>query len=134
MGVKPKDLVAFYLQNSPEFIFAWLGLWAIGAAPALINYNLRGDSLMNCLRISGATLLLVDKEKAADIYALGDRLKDELGLTAVVLNNDTTKNILSNEPKVPDDSYRDNIKANDAMGLFFTRLARSVPKVSYYLD
>ncbi|KAH0533926.1 hypothetical protein FGG08_007455 [Glutinoglossum americanum] len=120
-GVKPKDLVAFYLQNSPEFIFAWLGLWATGAAPAMINYNLRGDALMNCLRISGATLLLVDKEKTADIYALEDRLKDELGLTTVVLNGHITKDILSNESKVPDNSYRDNVTANDAMGLIFTR-------------
>ena len=29
LGVRPGELVAFYLQNSPEFIFAWLGLWAI---------------------------------------------------------------------------------------------------------
>lgn len=28
------DYVSFYLSNSPEFVFAWLGLWAIGAAPA----------------------------------------------------------------------------------------------------
>ena len=27
--VRPGQLVAFYLQNQPEFIFAWLGLWAI---------------------------------------------------------------------------------------------------------
>ena len=29
LGVKPGELVAFDLQNQPEFIFAWLGLWAI---------------------------------------------------------------------------------------------------------
>lgn len=30
-GVKPGDLVAFYLHNSPEFFFAWVGLLAIGS-------------------------------------------------------------------------------------------------------
>ena len=125
--------MAFYLQNSPEFIFAWLGLWAVGAAPAMINYNLRGDALMHCLKISGATLLLVDKEKTADIYALGDRLKDGLGLTAVVLGDDTQEDILSNQPKIPDNSYRDDITGNDPMGLFFTRLARSILVVLYHL-
>lgn len=30
LGVRPGDLVAFYLENSPEFLFAWLGLFAIG--------------------------------------------------------------------------------------------------------
>ena len=34
MGVKPGDYVAFYLGNSPEFVFAWLGLWAVGGAPS----------------------------------------------------------------------------------------------------
>ena len=29
-GVRPGQIVAFYLQNAPEFFFAWLGLWAIG--------------------------------------------------------------------------------------------------------
>lgn len=33
LGVKPGQLVAFYLQNQPEFIFAWLGLWAIVGIP-----------------------------------------------------------------------------------------------------
>lgn len=31
LGVLPGDLVAFYMQNSPEFFFAWVGLLAIGA-------------------------------------------------------------------------------------------------------
>lgn len=30
LGVRPGHLVAVYLQNAPEFCFAWLGLWAIG--------------------------------------------------------------------------------------------------------
>ncbi|KAH0555985.1 hypothetical protein GP486_006073 [Trichoglossum hirsutum] len=125
-GVKPTDLVAFYLQNSPEFVFAWLGLWAIGAAPAMINHHLRGDALMNCLEISGATLLLVDGGKTADIYALGDRLKDELGLTAVVLNDSTVEEILSNESRIPENSYRGSVTGNDAMGLLFTRSSEGV--------
>lgn len=29
LGIRPGELVAFCLQNSPEFICAWLGLWAI---------------------------------------------------------------------------------------------------------
>ena len=37
LGVRPGELVAFYLQNSPEFIFAWLGLWAIVRFGALFR-------------------------------------------------------------------------------------------------
>ncbi|KAL4738580.1 hypothetical protein BDV11DRAFT_215875 [Aspergillus similis] len=62
-GVKRGELVALYLQNRPEFIFAWLGLWCLGCAPAAINYNLAGDALVHCLRISGARIVLVDDEQ-----------------------------------------------------------------------
>ncbi|KAL2811765.1 hypothetical protein BJX63DRAFT_433115 [Aspergillus granulosus] len=62
-GVKKGELVALYLQNRPEFIFAWLGLWAIGCAPAAINYNLTGDALVHCLRIAGTRIVLVDDDE-----------------------------------------------------------------------
>ncbi|CAI7645967.1 unnamed protein product [Penicillium glandicola] len=61
-GVKKGDLVALYLQNSTEYIVAWIGLWSIGCAPAAINYNLAGDALLHCLKISGASILLVDED------------------------------------------------------------------------
>jgi acyl-CoA synthetase (AMP-forming)/AMP-acid ligase II len=62
-GVKKGDLVAFYLQNRAEFLFAWTGLWSIGCAPAAINYNLSGEALIHCLKTSGATIILADKDQ-----------------------------------------------------------------------
>lgn len=62
LGVRRGQLVAFYLQNRPEFIFAWLALWALGCAPATVNYNLAGEGLEHCLRLSGAQVLLVDDD------------------------------------------------------------------------
>ncbi len=29
-GIKPGDLVAFFMVNTPDFVIAWIGLWAIG--------------------------------------------------------------------------------------------------------
>ncbi|OAA63536.1 AMP-dependent synthetase/ligase [Niveomyces insectorum RCEF 264] len=53
-GVRPGDLVAFYMINSPDFITAWIGLQAIGAAPAMINFHLPSQALLHCLGISRA--------------------------------------------------------------------------------
>ncbi|KAL9617890.1 MAG: hypothetical protein Q9204_008452, partial [Flavoplaca sp. TL-2023a] len=39
-NVAPKEIVALVFMNCPEFVFLMLGLWSIGAHPALINYNL----------------------------------------------------------------------------------------------
>lgn len=38
--------------------------WSLGASPALINYNLVGKSLIHCVKVSTARLLLVDPEVA----------------------------------------------------------------------
>ncbi|KAF9891368.1 hypothetical protein FE257_004224 [Aspergillus nanangensis] len=62
-GVQPGELVALYLTNRAEFMFAWLALWSIGCAPAAINYNLAGDALLHCLKVSGARIVLVDDDE-----------------------------------------------------------------------
>ncbi|KAJ0335111.1 hypothetical protein COL922a_009726 [Colletotrichum nupharicola] len=68
-GVKPGQFVALFMQNSPDFAFAWVGLLAIGAAPAMINYNLTGKALLGCIEISTAKLVLVDgSEEVAAKY------------------------------------------------------------------
>jgi acyl-coenzyme A synthetase/AMP-(fatty) acid ligase len=59
-NIKPKEIVAMDFVNSEKFIFIWLGLWAIGAKPAFINYNLTGKALTHCIRVSTARLILVD--------------------------------------------------------------------------
>ena len=58
-GVKKGELVGFYLTNSPEFVFAWLGTWGIGTAPAMINYHLAGEALIHCVKLAGIKVLLV---------------------------------------------------------------------------
>ena len=41
VGARPGQLVAFYLQNAPEFLFAWLGLLAIGKQHLIRSLRLR---------------------------------------------------------------------------------------------
>ncbi|PYH48126.1 putative very-long-chain acyl-CoA synthetase family protein (CefD1) [Aspergillus saccharolyticus JOP 1030-1] len=104
-GVKPGDLVAFYLQNRPEFMFAWLGLWSIGAAPAAINYHLTGDALVHSLTLSGAKLLLVDPdaECRARIDDRRSTLETDLGLTLITLDETFTTTVLAKFPaEVPE--------------------------------
>jgi acyl-CoA synthetase (AMP-forming)/AMP-acid ligase II len=60
--IKPKEIVAIDFMNCPPFIFLTLALWALGATPAFINYNLTSTPLIHCVRASTARLLLVDPE------------------------------------------------------------------------
>jgi len=121
--VKPKDFVSFYLTNSPDFVFAWLGLWAIGASPAMINYNLAGKALMHCLGVSGASLLLVDEDPAlkARVEEVQEQIEGELKMRIIVMDKDLKNGIRSLNAERPSDTYRERVKGDDPMVIFYTR-------------
>ena len=122
-GVRPGDHVAFYLMNSAEFIQAWLGLWAIGAAPAMINYNLAAKSLIHCLGFSGAKILLMDEDPA-----LTARIKDEkiaiegdLKMKIMVLDGKCKQHIRGMKAERPSDAFREGVKGDWPIAIFYTR-------------
>jgi acyl-CoA synthetase (AMP-forming)/AMP-acid ligase II len=86
LGVKRDECVAFYLQNSAEFMFAWMGLLAINAYPAMVNFNLEGGGLVHCVRISKARIILIDDELSHRVLE-NDDLKS-MGLKMLILNDE----------------------------------------------
>ncbi|MCJ1308751.1 hypothetical protein MMC25_002405 [Agyrium rufum] len=128
-GVKPGEQVAFYLINSPEMVFAWLGLWSIGCAPALVNYNLVGGSLEHCIKLAGANMILVDEDAECMARIEGDRLRMEAqGIEIVVLDAVVQSSIASLPATRPDDSLRDGVKLNSPAMLIFTSGTTGLPK------
>lgn len=104
LGVKRNQHVAVYLYNRPEFIFAWFGLMAIGAAPALINYNLASDALVHCVSIAQSTILLYDTSPDCVERIEGSRARfEELGISAIPLDDKFEAQIAS-QPKVRPES------------------------------
>jgi acyl-CoA synthetase (AMP-forming)/AMP-acid ligase II len=79
------------LQNSAEFMFAWMGLLIINAYPAMVNFNLEGGGLAHCVRISKARLILVD-DKLSHRVLKNDEVKS-MGLKILGLNDDLKKRI-----------------------------------------
>ena len=51
-GFQHRDCVALFMENSPEYLAVVLGLSKIGVTAALINYNLRHETLIHCIKIS----------------------------------------------------------------------------------
>ena len=128
--VQSGQIVALYLQNSPEFVFAWLGLWAIGCAPAMINFNLAGDALVHCLKVSGAKLVLVDEDSAVSdrIMVERRRIEHDLGMTPVVLTGQLRATITAKPGHRPDDSYREGVKGTFPAAIFYTSGTTGLPK------
>lgn len=122
-GIKQGDLVSFYLTNSPDFVLAWMGLWAIGAAPTMINYNLSGKALIHCLKVAGSKLMLVDEDQELRGRIDGERgeIEGVLGMNIRVLDGPLKQEIFSMKKERPDDSHRDKVQGNWPVAIFYTR-------------
>jgi fatty-acyl-CoA synthase len=63
-GIRKGDAVALFMENRPEYLFAWLGIVKLGGIVALINTNLRGQPLAHCIGIANARHAIVGHELA----------------------------------------------------------------------
>src|SRR6201985_2339424 len=64
-GLKRGDCVALFMENRPDFLCCWLGLFKAGLCVALINTNQRGQALAHSIEIAGAKHLIVGRELAS---------------------------------------------------------------------
>ena len=63
-GIGRGGSVALLMENRPDFICAWLGMFKVGAPVALINTNLTGQALAHSIAIAGADHAIVGSELA----------------------------------------------------------------------
>ena len=70
LGYRYGDKVAVFMENSAEYVPMWLGLSKIGCVPALINWNLRNESLAHCIKISEAKGLVFNTELRGGVLPL----------------------------------------------------------------
>lgn len=134
-GVKPGDMVATYLMNSADFMAIWLGLFCIGCAPAHLNYNLKGESLIHCLRVAGVKLVLVDSEPdcAARFDACKEQIQNELGVIPFTIDDSLLEKIYSGPVTVPGDEYRENVIGSDPTCLLYTSGTTGLPKAGKFM-
>lgn len=58
------DVVALFMESRPLQVALWLGLAKVGVEAALINFNLRHDSLLHCIGVSGSRAIVFGAELA----------------------------------------------------------------------
>ncbi|KAI4273792.1 MAG: hypothetical protein L6R38_006254 [Xanthoria sp. 2 TBL-2021] len=137
-NVAPKEVVAVVSMNCPEFVFLMLGLWSIGAHPALINYNLTGAPLIHCLTISTARVVFIDEEISGqfnqDVIAAisSPTLRDGKGpMERVTFNSTTVSEISSSVTGIREpDSARSGAQKHHMAALIYTSGTTGLPKAA----
>jgi fatty-acyl-CoA synthase len=77
-GIGRGAAVALLMENRPDYICAWLGLFKVGAQVALINTNLQGAALAHSISISGAAHAIVGAELAANFLTAPFEMRPSL--------------------------------------------------------
>ncbi|KAL2358784.1 putative long-chain fatty acid transporter [Cryomyces antarcticus] len=134
-AVAKGEIVAMDFTNSELFIWMWWALWALGAKPAFVNYNLRGDPLLHCIRTSTARLLFVDEEVKAGFS--GDVLQElssggvrdgKDAVETVFFSKELELEILATDGVREPDEARGGVRLQDMAILIYTSGTTGLPK------
>lgn len=135
--IAPKEVVAVDFINSPHFIFIWFALWSLGALPAFLNYNLTGQPLLHCIRISTARIVFVDEEVSAQFTPVmldavaSPKFRDGKGPVQVVIFDEAVEQqILAVDGKREPDASREGVRAYDMSSLIYTSGTTGLPKAA----
>ncbi|KAL2130073.1 hypothetical protein VTI74DRAFT_6930 [Chaetomium olivicolor] len=127
-GVKKGEMVALDFQNTDTFIFLVLALWALGAVPALINYNLTGQPLAHCVKKANTRLVLIDPVIAGNV---GEDVLSELSnVSFEVVTPELEQQMLSHEAIRPPDGLRNDISGDSMSLLIYTSGTTGLPKAA----
>jgi malonyl-CoA/methylmalonyl-CoA synthetase len=88
-GLRPEDRVALFLENSPDFLIAYLGTWWASGAVVLVNTAYRQVELRHILNDSGARLCIASGAQRHEL----DRIRSDLPQLEHIL--ETTTNLAS---------------------------------------
>ncbi|KAK6347335.1 hypothetical protein TWF696_007404 [Orbilia brochopaga] len=127
-GVKKGDIVALDFMNSPEMIFVWFGLWAVGGIPAFYNYNLTGEALVHVVKASTAKLAIVAWKVEQNVGVkrqIGEALPD---VKVVIFDQEMEKVVANWRLDRPEDQLRSGAKLMEMATLVYTSGTTGLPK------
>lgn len=67
MGIKPHDRVGIFLPNWPEYIYAYLAIFCLGATAVPLDYMLTEEEMASCLKHCQAKAIIA-KARDKDVF------------------------------------------------------------------
>jgi carnitine-CoA ligase len=118
-GVKPGEPVLVMLDNTIEFVDAWLGLALIGAIQVPVNTEYLGEILRHQIKNSGAWLMLIDEAYVPRVEALGSDRGDLRHLLVVGSPARQWEGIFESASELPRDAIITSAE-NDIVAIMYT--------------
>ncbi len=129
-GIGVGSVVAILMENRPDFICAWLGLFKVGAQVALINTNLTGVALAHSISISGAKAAIVGTELAQNYRDAPFEAAPELWIEG---EGENLSAALDAAPDTPvGKSARAGVTLKDRAFLIYTSGTTGLPKAANF--
>ncbi|KAJ8398280.1 hypothetical protein AAFF_G00428500 [Aldrovandia affinis] len=131
------DTVALFLGNEPQFVWIWLGLAKIGCAAAMLNYNIRSKSLLQCFSCCKATVLIAGAELKGAVEEVLPTLREQnvsvfiLGAECDTAGIETLGDKIeraSDEPLSPD--LRSKVRMESPAVYIYTSGTTGLPKAA----
>ncbi|XP_072299259.1 long-chain fatty acid transport protein 1a [Eucyclogobius newberryi] len=138
-GWVPGDVVALFMESRPLQVALWLGLAKVGVEAALINFNLRQDSLLHCLGLSDSQAIVFGAELADAIQDVSAALNPsmvwfcsgELGAAQLTsLKAQTLEPLLLSAPRHPPSPCHPPKGMNDRLFYIYTSGTTGLPKAA----
>lgn len=133
------DTVALLMDNRPEFLIIHAGLAKIGVVPALVNNNIKGQSLIHAINIAEARALIIGHEYLEDVKKIKKDLKfKKPGIVFVECENMTIKlpagfedlkPVLASEP-VSNPVIQPPVNSKDTLEYIYTSGTTGLPKAT----
>ena len=77
-GVKEGDTVALYSENRIEYVCVWLAFSKLGVVTALINNNLKGQSLVHSLKVAASKCVIFSPNCVEAVSDVCEELGEEI--------------------------------------------------------
>ncbi len=135
-GIGRGDAVALLMENRPDYICAWLGLFKAGAQVALINTNLAGAALAHSIAISGAKHIIAGAELAGHVLAAPFETAPALwvqgGIGPSAAGHDLDAALEAASPASPGRAPRAGVTLKDRAFFIYTSGTTGLPKAANF--
>lgn len=78
MNYEKGDVIALMVTNRPEYIMLLIGLSKLGVIVALLNTNLKENSLLHSINISKCKGIIVSEDKLRGMLKLSFKIKERI--------------------------------------------------------